>query len=52
MTTPTPIVFEPAAKSAPARRETGSGGEAHSFADTMQAQRAADRSGAAAAQDR
>ena len=42
MTTPPPIAFEPAAKPAPARRDTGAG-DAHSFADTMQAQRANDR---------
>ncbi|MBK1670168.1 hypothetical protein CKO28_19220 [Rhodovibrio sodomensis] len=42
MTTPTPIAFEPSAKPAPARRDTGAGDETHSFAETMQAQRAAD----------
>ena len=50
MTSPKPIAFEPAGKSAPPRRETGPAGEAHSFADTMQAQRATDRSGGGAAQ--
>jgi flagellar hook-length control protein FliK len=48
MTTPPPIAFEPAAKPAPARRDTGAG-DAHSFADTMQAQRANDRATATAA---
>ena len=42
MTMPMPIAFEPSAKPAPARRDNGAGDEAHSFADTMQAQRAAD----------
>lgn len=48
MTTPTPIAFEPAAKPAPSRRDNGAGGADQSFADTMQAQRAADRSSGAA----
>jgi hypothetical protein len=50
MTTPPPIAFEPAAKPAPTRRDTGSGGEAHSFADTMQAQRADNHRSAGTAQ--